>query len=209
MFELELVGFVEVVGVGEAGDGDLLGVADGEVGVEGLFEAEGGGGLVGDGELEAELGAEGELVDELEVVVAEGTGGVVGGEGEGEVEVVSGEGGEGEGPVAGAGEAVGGAVGSLVFRGGGAASEPRKDEGDTSSDGFAGGERGALAQEQDGLLAGGLPVGEVSALEVELGRAGGRGDGGAEEAVLVLGKGEDAGDGEVVGEGLEVHRVPV
>ena len=48
---LEVVGLVEVVGVGEADDGDLLGVADGEVGVEGVFEVERRGGLVDDGEL--------------------------------------------------------------------------------------------------------------------------------------------------------------
>ena len=54
-----------------------------------------------------------------------------------------------------------------------------------------------------GFGAGGLPLGEVRALEVELGGAGGRGDGGADEALLVLGEGEDAGDGEVVGESFE------
>ena len=50
---LEVVGLVEVLGVGEADDGDLLGVADGEVGVEGFFEVEGLAALVGDGELDA------------------------------------------------------------------------------------------------------------------------------------------------------------
>ena len=73
-----------------------------------------------------ELGAEGDLVDEREVVVAEGAAGVGGAEGEGEMEVVAGEGGEGEGPVGGAGEAVGGAVGTRVVGGGGAGCRTRE-----------------------------------------------------------------------------------
>jgi len=205
MLLLEVVGLVEVLGVGEADDGDLLGVSDGEVAVEGFFEVEGIGGEIFYGEPEVEFDAEGELEDEGEVVVAEGAGGVVGGEGEGEVEVVSGEGGEGEGPVGGAGEAVGGAVGSRVFRGGGACSEPGKDEGDATADGLAGLVEGAVGEEEHGVLAGGLPLREVCSLQVELGRAGGRGDVGAEEAVLVLGESEDAGDRELVGEILEIH----
>src|ERR1700679_1174718 len=139
------------------------------------------------------LGAEGDLVDEGEVVVAEGAGGVGWA--------------EGEGPLRGAGEAVGGAVGAWAFGGCGAGSEPRKDDGDAAADGFAGGEERAIGEEEHGLCTGRLPLGEVRALEVELGRAGGCGDVGAEEALLVLGEGEDAGDGEVVGEGLEVHQV--
>jgi hypothetical protein len=207
VFLLEVVGLVEVVGVGEADDGDLLRVADGEVGVEGFFKVERGVGLIGYGELEAEFCTEDELVGEVEAVVAEGVAGVVGTEGEGEMEVVAGESGEGEGPLGGAGEAVRGAVGAGVAGGCGAGSEPGEDDGDAAADGFAGGVEGAVGEEEHGLLAGGLPLREVRALEVELGRAGGCGDVGAEETLLGLGEGEDAGDGEVVGEGLEGHRI--
>ncbi len=204
-FVFELVGFVEEAGVGEADEGDLLGVGDGEVGMEGFFELEGLVGGVGDDELEAEFGAEDDLVGELEAVVAEGAGGVVGREGEGEVEVVAGESGKGEGPLGEASEAVGGAIGAWVAGGGGAAAEPRKDNGDAAADGLVGSEGGAVGEEEDGVVAGGLPVGEVRAVEVELGGAGRGGDGGADEASFVLGEGEDIGDGEVVGEGLEIH----
>jgi hypothetical protein len=203
---LEVVGFVEVFGIGEADDGDLLGVADGEVGVEGFFEVEGGGALIGDGEFCLEFGAEGDLVDEGKVIVAEGAAGVGGAEGEGEVEVIAGEGGEGEGPIGGAGETVGGAVGARVVRCGGAGAEPGKDDGDSAADSLAGLEKRALGEEEHGVVVGWLPLRDVRALEVELGRAGGGGDVGAEEAVLGFGEGEDAGDGEVVGECLEIHR---
>ena len=201
----EVVGLVEVLGVGEADDGDLLGVADGEVGVKGFFEVKRLAVLIGDGELDVELGAESDFVDERELVVAEGAAGVGGAEGEGEMEVVAGEGGEGEGPLGDAGEAVGGAVGGAGRRGCGAGSEPGKDDGDAAADGFAGGEERAFGEEEHGLLAGGLPLGDVRALEVELGGAGGRGDVGADEALLGLGEGEDAGDGELVGECLKIH----
>ena len=205
-FLFEVVGLVEVFGVGEADDGDLLGVADGEVGVEGFFEVERLAALIVDGELKAELGAEGDLVSEGEVVVAEGAAGVGWAEGEGEMKVVAGEGSEGEGPLGDAGEAVGGAVGARVVGGCGASAEPGKDDGDAAADGFAGGEERALREEEYGLLAGGLPLRDVRALEVELGDAGGRGDVGADEALLGLGEGEDAGDSELVGECLEIHR---
>ena len=85
-------------------------------------------------------------------------------------------------------------------------SEPGKDDGDAAANGFAGGEEGAVGEEEDGVLAGGLPLGDVRALKVELGGAGRRGDVGAEEAVLVLGEGEDAGDSELVSERLEIHQ---
>ena len=90
-------------------------------------------------------------------------------------------------------------------RGSGACSEPGKDDGNAAADGFAGGEEGALGEEENGLLAGGLPLGDLRALEVELGGAGGRGDVGADEALLGLGEGEDAGDRELVGECLKIH----
>ena len=174
--------------------------------MESVFEVEGGGGLVDDVELEAELGAEGEFVDELEVVVAEGDAGWRGIESEGEVEVIAGESGEGEGPFGGAGEAVGGAVRARVAGGCGAGAEPGEDDGDSAADGFAGGEEGAVGKEEDGLGVGRLPLGEVCALEVDFGGTGGGGDVGADEALLVLGEGEDAGDGKVVGKSLEIHR---
>ena len=89
---LEVVSLVEVVGVGEADDGDLLGVADCEVGMESFFEVERLAGLIFDGELEVEFDAENDLVDEGEVVVAEGAAGVGGTEGKGEMEVIVGDG---------------------------------------------------------------------------------------------------------------------
>ncbi len=48
-FPLEVVGLVEVFGIGEADDGTLLRVADGEVSMKGLFEVERLAGLVVDG----------------------------------------------------------------------------------------------------------------------------------------------------------------
>jgi len=209
-FLLEVFSLVEVLGIGEADDGDLLRVSHGEVGVKGLFEVERLAALIGDGELCFEFDTESDVVDEDEVIVAEGATGVGGGEGEGEMEVVTGEGSEGEGPVGGAGEAVGRARqprGFVAWVSGvrGVGSEPGEDDGDAAADRLAGLEEGALGEEEHGMMAVGLPLGNVRALEEEFGRAGGGGDVGAEEALLSLREGEDAGDSELVGERLEIH----
>ena len=174
--------------------------------MKGFFEVKRLAALVGDGELDVEFDAEGDLVGEGELIVAEGSAGVGRAQGEGEMEVVAGEGGKGEGPLGDAGEAVRGPVGTWVVGGCGASSEPRKDDGDATADGFAGSEERALGEEENGLLSGGLPLRDLRALEIELGCAGGRGDVGADEALLVLGEGEDAGDSELVGECLEINR---
>ena len=50
---------------------------------------------------------------------------------------------------------------------------------------------------------------EVRALKVQFGGAGGRGDAGADHAGVWFVEGEDAGDGEVVGEVLKIHRIQV
>jgi len=121
------------------------------------------------------------------------------------MEVFAGEGGEGEGPVGDAGEAVRGTVGTWIVRRCGAGSKPRKDDGDAAADGLAGYEERALGEEEHGLLAGWLPLREVRALQIKFGGAGGGCDVGAEEAVLGLGESEDAGNGELVGECLEIH----
>jgi len=67
---VEVVGLVEVIGVGEAGEGDLGGVAYFEIGVECFFEVQRGFGLVRYRKAEAELAAEDYRVGELEVVEA-------------------------------------------------------------------------------------------------------------------------------------------
>ena len=97
-------------------------------------------------------------------------------------------------------------MGARVVGGPGARSEPGKDDGDAAADGFAGSEERALGEEENGLLSGGLPLRDLRAVKIELGCAGGRGDVGADEALLGLGEGEDAGDRKLVGECLEVHR---
>ncbi len=100
----------------------------------------------------------------------------------GQMKVTASEGREGEVPLGGAGETVGRAIGAWVVGGCGASPEPGKDDGDSAADCFTRGEEGALREEQDGLLAGGLPLRDMRALEVKLSGAGWRGDIGADQS---------------------------
>ena len=143
-------GFVEVLGARETGDGALGGVADGEIGVQGFFEEERVVARVQDREPDAEVAAEGDFVGQLEAVEAELAGGVVGAEGEGEVDVVADEGGESERPGAGAGETVGGGAGGRMHGRGLGGAEPGKDDRYAAANGLAVDEGGALRKEEDG-----------------------------------------------------------
>jgi len=59
--------------------------------------------------------------------------------------------------------------------------EPGKDDGDAAADGFAGGELGALAEEDRRCLPGGPPMGEVRALHVDGGLGGWHGHAGEDQ----------------------------
>ncbi len=109
------------------------------------------------------------------------------------------EGGGGEGPFLEAGEAVGGA--GLAFA---AVGKPWKANGYAAADGFAGGEVGARGEIEDGLLAGGLPVRDVGAVEVDGGGGVGQGDLGAGELAVGV-EVKDAGEAEVLVEFGDLH----
>ena len=196
-FDFEVVFLIDVVSVVEALDGDFMDILDVKVGVHALFIEEGLGSQVGYGELELEGLAYGDLVGEAKVVEAQGTGQIGRALGEGQVEIFTGQGGEIQIPVLGAREAVHRAFLTVV-----AWAKPREEERNASADGLSGSHVGFVAEEDDGLLAGGLPVEEVSSLEAETAR-GGRGCDVDEEEVVLLAEGEGTGDGEVVGEGGE------
>lgn len=193
------VGVVEVSSAVEAADLDALRESDMEVGMEGFFEAEGRGAGVGDDELEVERAADAEAVGKVEVVGPPAAGGVVavGGEGDGD----GGVGVEDDGvelPGAGADKAMGWGLGVAGF-----SAEPGKADGDAAADGLAVLPVGAIAEEEDFLLLGGLPGGEVGAVEVENGAGGGGGD---VESGEVTAAGEDlsdAGNGELAVEGFD------
>jgi len=85
-----------------------------------------------------------------------------------------------------------------------ASTEPGEADGDSAADGFGGGEVGMAGEEEDGGVAGGLEVGDVGAVEVDGGGAGGEGDLGADK-VVVLVEVEDVGDGELGVEIGELH----
>ena len=106
------------------------------------------------------------------------------------MEGVAGERGEGEGPLFEAGETV-----RRLLVSADAVAKPRKADGDAAADRFAGREGGCGREEERVRLAGGLPVREVRAVQVDGGGAGGQGDLRAGEAVVLV-EGEDARQGE-------------
>ena len=110
------------------------------------------------------VAADGELIGEMKVIEAEIAADVVGTERKGEVQVFSGERGEGERPGLDARETICRAGLPSSTR-----SNTGKGDRHAATNGFAGGELAFAADEDHGLLAGGLPVCEVRSLYVDPG----------------------------------------
>ena len=180
---LAIVGFIEVRSRGEAGDGRGADVGDSEVGVERLFKRHGLRPEIGDREAQGDgatgVGAEDEFVGDAEVIEAEAAAQVAGAEGEGEMEgrflatrwQARKQGDVGDRPLLNAGKAVRGAGLASSTR-----SKPGETDRDASTDGLAGRELGLCGEEEDGILAGRLPMGQMRAVQVDGRRAGGQGD---------------------------------
>ncbi len=177
--------------------------------MQGFFEQERldirAGSRVGHTEAKRQLASENELVSKLERAKANCTARLVGVERERQVQVFAGQRSKSDLPVRGARKAVGRRTGGRMHWRSGRRAKPRENDRDTAANRLARSKGGALGKEEHGLLASGLPVRQVGALQIELGGASGRGDRDASHARIRLVKREYAGETELFVAALKVH----